>query len=95
MAASPTHTVNYCLSKDVYDLQNSKGKMWSLSKDDGDAGYDLKSAVNYVIRPHSRALIPTGVRISMPSDIYAQIHPRSGLAIRGIDIGAGTIDASF
>ena len=66
-----------------------------LTKNNGDAAFDLRSITDCIIQPWSRSLIPTGLRLSMPTNIYAQIHPRSGLALRGIDVGAGVIDSSY
>lgn len=64
----------------------------------GDAGADLYAAEEYVLRPMQRALISTGVRISIPEGYEAQIRPRSGLAINhGISMvnAPGTIDSTF
>lgn len=45
-----------------------------------------------------RALIPTGLRISLPEGYEAQVRPRSGLALKhGITVlnSPGTIDADY
>lgn len=64
------------------------------------AGMDLRANVNedVCLQPGERALIPTGIRISLPEGYEAQIRPRSGLALkRGITVlnAPGTIDADF
>lgn len=64
----------------------------------GDAGVDVYSAIDCVLAPGERALIPTGIAIAMPNDYAAFAHPRSGLAIKnGISIlnSPGTIDAGY
>ena len=64
----------------------------------GDAGYDLKAASACVIEPGARVLVPTGVKLAMPSDYVALVHPRSGLAAKnGITVlnAPGTIDAGY
>jgi dUTP pyrophosphatase len=64
----------------------------------GDAGADLVSAVDVVLAPGERAMVPTGVRIAMPDGYAAFVHPRSGLAARaGLSIvnAPGTIDAGY
>ena len=66
-----------------------------MIKDKGNAGYDLHSLVDLFVLAHSRELIPTGLFLEMPENVYAQIHPRSGLSLNGYDIGAGVIDLSF
>lgn len=64
------------------------------------AGMDLRAAVTeaLVVAPGERAMVPTGIRIALPSGTEAQVRPRSGLAIRhGISMvnSPGTIDADY
>jgi dUTP pyrophosphatase len=64
----------------------------------GDAGADLYSAVDVVLAPGERALVPTGIAIALPTGYVALVHPRSGLAARhGISIvnTPGTVDAGY
>jgi dUTP pyrophosphatase len=65
---------------------------------DGDAGMDLKADDQYWIEPGQRALIGTSVHLSMPKDVVALVHPRSGLALKhGITVlnTPGTIDSNY
>jgi len=51
-----------------------------------------------VIKPLERALIPTGLKVSIPQKHEIQIRPRSGLAIKqGLTLlnTPGTIDADY
>jgi len=66
------------------------------------AGLDLMAAVPadapVVIAPGARAMIPTGLCLSLPPGYEGQVRPRSGLAIRhGITVlnAPGTIDADY
>jgi len=64
------------------------------------AGMDLRAAVTdtMVVAPGERAMVPTGIRIALPTGTEAQVRPRSGLAIRhGISMvnSPGTIDADY
>jgi len=64
------------------------------------AGYDLYSANQeiVVIPPGKLAMVPTGLAISLPSGLEAQIRPRSGLAYKkqiGVLNSPGTIDADY
>ena len=66
----------------------------------GSSGMDLVAAVNedVVLRPGKRALIPTGISISLPQGLEAQIRPRSGLALKhGVTLlnTPGTIDSDY
>lgn len=62
----------------------------------GDAGYDLYALEPMVLKPMSRALIKTGLKIEIPNGYYGRIAPRSGLAYKkGIDVLAGVIDCNY
>jgi dUTP pyrophosphatase len=64
----------------------------------GDAGADLRSAVDVVLEPGRRHTVPTGVSIALPDGYVAFVVPRSGLAARhGITIvnSPGTVDAGY
>jgi dUTP pyrophosphatase len=64
----------------------------------GDAGADLRSAENFVLKPGERRLVGTGVALAVPEGFAAFVHPRSGLAARhGLSIvnAPGTVDAGY
>jgi dUTP pyrophosphatase len=64
----------------------------------GDAGLDLFSAENCVLKPGERKIVATGVRIALPVGYEAQVRPKSGLAAKhGISVvnTPGTIDAGY
>jgi dUTP pyrophosphatase len=64
----------------------------------GDAGADLRSAVDIRLAPGERAMVPTGIAIALPDGHAAFVHPRSGLAIKhGLSMvnTPGTIDAGY
>jgi dUTP pyrophosphatase len=64
------------------------------------SGMDLHADVDspVVLAPLERALIPTGIFLSIPEGYEAQIRPRSGLANQhGVTVlnAPGTIDADY
>lgn len=64
------------------------------------AGMDIRAFVAepVIIKPGTRALIPTGLYIELPPGFEAQIRPRSGLALKhGVTVlnAPGTIDADY
>jgi len=64
------------------------------------AGMDLRAHLDesVILAPGARALVPTGLYISLPEGYEAQIRPRSGLALKkGITLlnTPGTIDADY
>ncbi len=63
-----------------------------------DAGLDLRSAIDIVIEPGCRALVPTGVAVAIPEAHAGLVVPRSGLAAKhGISIvnAPGLIDSGY
>lgn len=66
----------------------------------GSAGADVRAHVDgpVVIQPGRSALIPTGIRMEIPSGYEIQVRPRSGLALKhGITVlnTPGTIDSDY
>lgn len=67
-----------------------------------DAGLDIRADLStrttdkVIIRPGTRALIGTGLRLRIPHGYYGSLRSRSGLAAKyGIDVGAGVIDSGY
>jgi dUTP pyrophosphatase len=64
----------------------------------GAAGLDLRATTDTVLKPGTRALVPTGLAIALPQNYEAQVRPRSGLAVKhGITVlnAPGTIDSDY
>ena len=59
------------------------------------AGLDLYASQDYKVESHTRKLIPTGIKVKLPIGTYGRIAPRSGLSVKGFDIGAGVIDRDY
>lgn len=65
---------------------------------DGDAGCDLYSRIDVELKPGKRALVPTGIAVSIPGGYAGFVQPRSGLATKhGISIvnTPGLIDSKY
>ena len=63
-----------------------------------DSGFDLRSTVEINIPPFGRALVPTGINLSIPEEYEIQIRPKSGLAInQGLTVlnTPGTVDSGY
>lgn len=64
----------------------------------GDAGLDLFSVEEVLIKPMERKLVSTGIKIQLPPNMEGQVRPRSGLALNhGITLlnSPGTIDEGY
>lgn len=68
------------------------------------AGFDLYASEDaWLLPPYkdhgyikvSTQAISTGLTIEIPQGYFARILPRSGLALKGVVIGAGVIDSDF
>ncbi|MDN5774921.1 dUTP diphosphatase [Brevibacterium sp. BDJS002] len=63
-----------------------------------DAGADLCSAIDFVLEPFERKVVPTGIAVALPVGCAGFVHPRSGLSSRhGVTVvnAPGTIDAGY
>ncbi len=66
----------------------------------GAAGMDLRAAIDAAVtlQPGERALVSTGIRLTLPDGYEGQVRPRSGLAWRhGLTLlnAPGTIDSDY
>jgi dUTP pyrophosphatase len=67
---------------------------------DASSGMDLRAHIDgpLILAPLERAMVPTGIAVSIPEGYEAEIRPRSGLAAQfGITVlnAPGTIDADY
>jgi len=76
-------------------LLSANGKLPTKATE-GSAGYDIYSAEEKIIPPHSREVIQTDITIVPPTGTYGQIASRSGLSLKyGVDTRAGVIDSDY
>lgn len=68
---------------------------YRLEKKDGDQGWDIRAAEGYILDPGERKLIGTSLYLELPEGLYADVRPRSGLSLDGIDVCLGLIDSSY
>jgi dUTP pyrophosphatase len=64
----------------------------------GAAGFDLASAISYMLDPGDSVTIPTGFAVELDPGWELQIRGRSGLAFQrqiSITHGVGTIDSDY
>lgn len=64
----------------------------------GDAGLDLYSALDCILRPYERRKVPTGIKIAIPEGYAGFVQPKSGLAIKnGLSLvnTPGLIDSGY
>lgn len=61
----------------------------------GSAGFDLHSCESMTLAPNEFKMINTGIITQFPEQFYGRVAPRSGLALKGIDVLAGVIDCTY
>ena len=81
-------------------IVNKSGQLLPAYATELSAGMDLRASLEapITLAPLGRALVPTGLFISLPAGFEAQVRPRSGLAAKhGITVlnTPGTIDADY
>jgi dUTP pyrophosphatase len=82
------------------ELINASGYPAPVYETSQSAGVDLRAAITEEIqlKPLERKLVPTGLKIALPTGYEAQVRPRSGLSLKqGITVlnAPGTIDADY
>jgi dUTP pyrophosphatase len=68
------------------------------SQHQGDAGLDLRAAVDATVKPGERVMVPTGVAVAIPDGHAGLVLPRSGLASeQGLTLAnaPGLIDSGY
>jgi dUTP pyrophosphatase len=64
----------------------------------GDAGMDVCSAEDVIIRPGQTSIIPTGLKLAIPEGYEIQVRPRSGISLKTplrLSNSPGTIDSGY
>jgi dUTP pyrophosphatase len=66
-------------------------------KHPGDAGMDLSAVEAVTVAPGEIVAVPTGLAFAIPDGYVGLVHPRSGLASRGLTVAnaPGTIDTGY
>ena len=64
----------------------------------GDAGMDIRAAVDIEILPGETVVIPTGLKVAIPLGYEIQVRPRSGISLKTplrLLNSPGTIDSGY
>lgn len=65
------------------------------TKKQGDVGHDLPSTEQVVIPARSRGIVPTGVKLEMPSGVWATIEGRSSTSQHMLITPSSIIDTGY
>ena len=61
----------------------------------GDAGLDLYSSTNCVLKKGEVKAIATGIQVEIPSGFVGLVWDKSGISLNGVHRFAGVIDAGY
>jgi dUTP pyrophosphatase len=92
-----THMIAMKTKTLVVELVHEDAKIPSYAYP-SDSGFDLHSTIEINIPPFGRALIPTGIKLSIPEEYEIQVRPKSGLALnQGLTVlnTPGTVDSGY
>jgi dUTP pyrophosphatase len=92
-----THMIAMKTKTLVVELVHEDSKIPSYAYP-SDSGFDLRSTIEINIPPFGRALIPTGIKLSIPEEYEIQVRPKSGLALnQGLTVlnTPGTVDSGY
>jgi dUTP pyrophosphatase len=76
-------------------LELEVGAKLPTQKTEQAAGWDLCSNIEEEIEPGEIKVFNTGIKLQMPTCMFAKIEARSSLAVKGIQTLAGVIDADY
>jgi len=62
---------------------------------EGDAGMDIFSCEDVIIKPNERHLVSTGISIELPEGYVALVWDKSGVANKGIKSMGGVIEYTY
>ncbi len=61
----------------------------------GDAGMDLFSSSEYVLKKGEVYAVPTGIKVEIPMGYVGLIWDKSGVSLKGVHRLAGVVDAGY
>jgi dUTP pyrophosphatase len=63
---------------------------------EGDAGIDLRSAVEVIVKTGETEVVPTGIKMAIPSGYVGLVWDKSGYAAKSsIHVLAGVVDSGY
>lgn len=60
-----------------------------------DAGADVFSRIDHILKPNETKAIPLGVKVFLPDGVMGVVHDKSGLSSKGISNANAPIDSGY
>lgn len=77
------------------NVQIDRGAFMPERAHEADAGYDLRTPKDFVVRAKGSATIDTGVHVQIPKGFVGFLKSKSGLNVKDGITGEGVIDAGY
>ncbi|MGN0194411.1 MAG: dUTP diphosphatase [Pseudoramibacter sp.] len=81
--------------KKIINVQLDRGAYMPTRAHDADAGYDIRTPVQFGLLPGQYSTIDTGVHIAIPKGYVGFLKSKSGLNIKNGIVGEGVIDSGY
>ncbi len=72
-----------------------EGAFMPVKEHETDAGYDLLTPYDFVVRPHDAVTVDTGVHMAIPEGYAGMIKSKSGLMVNYNNLCEGVIDSGY
>lgn len=72
-----------------------KGAFAPESAHEADAGYDLRTPINFIVKAGDSVIIDTGVHVAIPKGYVGFLKSKSGLNVKHNLTGEGVIDSGY
>jgi dUTP pyrophosphatase len=76
-------------------LEREGSTPWISPPKKGDAGFDIRSAEDLLLSPHTTVLVSTGISVAIAAGFVGLIKDRSSMAMQSIMTSGGVIDSNY
>ena len=79
----------------ILKVKLDEGAFAPESAHKADAGYDLRTPIDFVVRAGDSAIVDTGVHVAIPEGYVGFLKSKSGLNVKHNLTGEGVIDSGY
>ena len=79
----------------ILKVKLDEGAFAPESAHKADAGFDLRTPINFVVKAGGSAIVDTGVHVAIPEGYVGFLKSKSGLNVKHNLTGEGVIDAGY
>lgn len=79
----------------IIKVKLDEGAFAPESAHKADAGYDLRTPIDFVVRAGDSAIVDTGVHVAIPEGYVGFLKSKSGLNVKHNLTGEGVIDSGY